>query len=308
MRLLKVNHQDVDPESGVTHNSNFHTEAEAGHLHIPTEGPTSFGHWLRLIASSQDIPQGDIQVIKLTASQGRLLIHASQSSLHTREPNRMLEEELTSDIGPALSKLIFSPGGLFFRLDACSPKDGVRGTKPAQDVQDILLRLTTSHRAINSITRLLETHSPILLYFLPFNDEMDTAFEYRVFCPPPAGDIAAISQYKWHTRSFFHDQSEERLKNLTELIFKEAQRIHNEIMAYQLEDSIAMLLRSQGFTFDVMFREKASTCALIELNSFGSRSGCGSCLFHWLRDEDILYGKRRNRSVSEIEVEFRISV
>jgi hypothetical protein len=44
---------------------------------------------------------------------------------------------------------------------------------------------------------------------------------------------------------------------------------------------------------------------LIELNSFGTRSGCGSCLFHWLRDGDILYSKGTGNGK---KVEFRVSV
>jgi hypothetical protein len=308
MRLIKINHEDVDPESGVTHNSNFHSEEEAKHLTIPTEGPTSFGHWLPLIAASQAIPSNLIQTITLTASQGRLLIAASQSSLHTREPNRMLEEELTSDIGPALKTLVFPPEGLFLRLDACSPKDGVDGRKPLRDLKQILLRLTTSHRAMNAIIRLLDMDTPITLYFLPFNIEMNTALEYRVFCPPSSAEVAAISQYKWHTQSIFHDRSDDEIVQIAKTVMEEVRRIHANIMGCPLEERVAKLLRSQGFTFDVMFREKTQSCALIELNTFGSRSGCGSCLFHWLRDEDVLYGRRPKNENGKVEVEFRISV
>ena len=71
---------------------------------------------------------------------------------------------------------------------------------------------------------------------------------------------------------------------------------------------MSKLLRSQGFTFDVAFKEQEKCCALIELNTFGSRSGCGSCLYHWLRDEDLLYGRGPKGENGETEVEFRISV
>jgi len=63
------------------------------------------------------------------------------------------------------------------------------------------------------------------------------------------------------------------------------------------------LLLEQGFTFDVMYAEDTGECKLIELNSFGARSGCGSCLFHWLSDEVVLYGEKVDG-----EVEFRIAV
>ena len=35
---------------------------------------------------------------------------------------------------------------------------------------------------------------------------------------------------------------------------------------------------------------RAENCCVIEFNSFGAWSGCGSCLFHWPRDRDVLYG------------------
>ncbi len=59
------------------------------------------------------------------------------------------------------------------------------------------------------------------------------------------------------------------------------------------------LFLNQGFAFDVMWEQENEKCCLIELNTFGTRSGCGACLFHWLRDEAVLYGNA--------PAEFRIS-
>jgi hypothetical protein len=67
------------------------------------------------------------------------------------------------------------------------------------------------------------------------------------------------------------------------------------------------LLLQQGFSFDVMFDGESGNIKLIELNSFGARSGCGSCLCHWLRDWNVLYGKHKDGGEG-VEVEFRISV
>jgi hypothetical protein len=61
----------------------------------------------------------------------------------------------------------------------------------------------------------------------------------------------------------------------------------------------------QGFTFDVMWDEEEERLSLIELNSFGTRSGCGACLFHCLKDGEAKYGKNRDGNG---EVEFRNSV
>lgn len=73
------------------------------------------------------------------------------------------------------------------------------------------------------------------------------------------------------------------------------------------EQDMDQLLFSQGFVFDIRYiphnpeeedkkggLEKAAEvkgrCELIELNTFGTLSACGACLFHWVLDEDILYG------------------
>lgn len=74
-------------------------------------------------------------------------------------------------------------------------------------------------------------------------------------------------------------------------------------------DEMDRLLLKQGFTFDVMFDEGSGKCKLIELNSFDARSGCVSCLFHWLRDWDLLYGVQKGTK-AEVgqEIEFRISI
>lgn len=303
MQLVILDSREVEVNEE-KYNSNFHTEKEAPHLTIPSEIPQSLKRWLPLISKSQNIPETLIQTITLSASQGRLLLEAAQSSLHTREPNRLLSEEL-SDLENSFSSLIFPPEGLFLRLDACSPKDGVRGVTPLKTIEEIILRITTSHRATNSILRLLERKDDhINFFFLPFNADMDTAKEFRVFCAPPDGRITTVSQYRWHKPSFFIEgKSDDEIRQLMEVVMKGIMVAHSEILSEAGTgaggDMDALLLK-QGFTFDVMFDEKDERCSIIELNTFGSRSGCGACLFHWLRDSDILYGK-------EEVVEFRIS-
>ncbi len=62
------------------------------------------------------------------------------------------------------------------------------------------------------------------------------------------------------------------------------------------------LLTEQGLSFDLFLDEEAQTVELVELNSFGVRSPCGSCLFQWVRDRAVLYGEERHD-----KLEFRIS-
>jgi len=133
---------------------------------------------------------------------------------------------------------------------------------------------------------------------------MSTALEYRVFCPQTEKGqeplISAVSQYKWHKPSIFQGRfSKDEVDALLVLIMTEIQRVHMEILDDLSGDDMDQLLVRQGFSFDVLYDEESEKCSLIELNGFGVRSGCGSCLFHWVRNIDTLYRIE--------EVEFRIS-
>jgi hypothetical protein len=64
---------------------------------------------------------------------------------------------LDDNVKPALEKLVFPPSGLFLRLDACSRKDGVQSGKGTAlfSVDEILLRVTTSARAMSAVRKLV---------------------------------------------------------------------------------------------------------------------------------------------------------
>ncbi|KAG4432829.1 hypothetical protein IFR05_011694 [Cadophora sp. M221] len=230
MKLVKISSEqvDVDPDA---YNSKFHTDIEAPGLPVPSEVPQSFLRWLPLIARSQTIPTTSVQHITLTPQQTQLILDASQASLHTREPNRLFAEEL-ADLESAFDTLSFPLKGFFLRIDECSPKDGVRGTSPLKSAEQIILRLTTSHRATNAMIRQKEKNGGFVeLIFLPYDTKMDTAKEFRVFCAPPAGRITVVSQYKWHKRSFLSTREPEVLDEMIAEIMHEILRIHGEIMA-----------------------------------------------------------------------------
>jgi hypothetical protein len=319
MKIVKIPAQEVrlHPED---YNSNFHRAHEAPGLLVPTEGPQSFSRWLPLIAKSQKINPSRIQTIVLTPLQGKLLFDASSSSIHTKTLNRQYKEELEEEIEPVFSGLVFPPEGLFIRLDACSPKDGKDGTRPLHTIADIVLRLTSSFRARNAIDAALhpEPHHvtgevPVVeginLYFLPFNEKMSTKHEYRVFCAPPNGEITAVSQYKWHTPLVFQDcYPMIEIDDILGKIMSGIKLVHAEILSQLGNGDTDLLLLEQGFSFDVMWKWDEQRCALIELNGFGARSGCGACLFHWIKDMDVLYGRRAATDGKEKEIEFRISV
>ncbi|CZS99227.1 hypothetical protein WAI453_008297 [Rhynchosporium graminicola] len=340
MKLVQIPFKEVDLHPDF-YNSNFHTSVEAPNLPIPTEKPQSFIRWLPLTASSQSIPWSSIQIITLTPAQSELILSASLASLHTREPNRLYTEELASlALSAHFNSLDFPPEGLFLRLDECSAKDGVGGTTALRSVEEVILRLSTSHRATNAMVRWRDQYREsnaqedageadgsavsvgMELVFLPCDERMDTRREFRVFCAPRQGRITGVSQYRWHQPSFLSGENTEVVQKVTSEIMGEVVRIHEEILteAWKEEaEAMDRLLLEQGFSFDVLFVEepvgservranKKGKCVMMELNSFGARSGCGSCLFHWLRDLDVLYGGKTEHGSEGIEkVEFRIS-
>lgn len=158
---------------------------------------------------------------------------------------------------------------------------------PKKTARDVVLRLTTSHRATNFILRCMERQEGVELFFLPFDENMRTEKEYRVFCVPPDGRVTCISQYRWHKPNIFFGHAGEDVAIIIDQVKKGALSYHHEILlGLNIGNGGDMdkLLLKQGFTFDIMFDEGSGKCKFIEPNSFGARSGCGSCLFHWLND------------------------
>ncbi|KAI0114552.1 hypothetical protein F4776DRAFT_322272 [Hypoxylon sp. NC0597] len=314
--------------SGPRFNSAFHTRNEAPDSTIPSEYPYSFKRWLPLILRSRGLSPSDAQVVKLSSTKAHLLLKVASESIPAGYVNRLYQEEIQEEIMPAFDNLRFPPEGLFMRLDACSAKDSVQtvpGDASLHSVEDIILQLVTSQRARDALfNALLPSQKksafdlektglePFELFFLPFNHRMQTAREYRVFCPPiwhatsststPISHthISAISQYQWHKPWLFATKTEDECEKLAEKIARGCKKILGEIIhEADLRNLMDNGLFWQGFTFDVCFDEQSDTFELVELNVFGCRSACGSCLFHWKDDKLVLHNRNRDK------IEFR---
>ncbi|KAL7920951.1 hypothetical protein ACQKWADRAFT_297170 [Trichoderma austrokoningii] len=313
MQLSVISYQDVlqDLDKGVpiNFNTNFHTAEEAPDLPIPTNKPYDYEIWLPLILKSRGLPHTALQVVKLSRAQIRVLVSAAAASIHTGVLNRSYAEDLEDEVYPAFNGLRFPSEGFFMRLGACSPKDGAQltpGKLAIHSIEDIVLRITTSARTWSALTNILNHEGEEgRVYFLPFNSEMRSEREYRVFCIPGSMNISGVSQYRWHKPWIFgRHEDESAMLNIAHKILDGIQEIHAEIIAYMKahdDDELENLIRAQGFTFDVLYDENTEKCALIELNTFGVRSACGSCLFQWLKDRASLYGETG-------DVEFRVAV
>lgn len=266
-------------------NSSLHTVTEVpeGETRPPFE-PTYYGPWLAIIASTTNLDRKDVHVVSISNSDARLLIQAGKAALVTgRVPASELEDLLVG-MSPTIPKTVPNRGW-FMRLDPMSCKDTPGGISPVHTVQDIVLRLTTSFRAQASLQHQLDLRQPIKLYLIPYNTAMETSREFRVYCAR-GGQIAAISQYQWHKPSGWTDED-------LSIVATGAQGLHRMII-HEIERT-GSPLKQTGFVFDLLYAEENMVFStrnqfqLIELNPFGALSGCGSCLFHWIRDWEILY-------------------
>ena len=270
-------------------NSAFHDPAEVptSEERAPFE-PTYYGAWLPLIIRTAGRVIGEVCVLDINNHLAGVLLNASKAAIVTgRIPGSELEE-LTDHFQGSIPSSC-PEEGWFLRLEGVSAKDGVDGMRPKYSLMDILLTLTTSLRASTAMRHQLDKLQPIQLYLLPFNKSMDTSREFRVFCPP-GGHIAAISQYKWFRGTTWTNQEIQH-------IGKGAQQIHHLIMSQ--ENTTRDEIRKTGFVFDMLYTPWHShVFQLVELNPFGALTGCGACLFHWIRDRDILYAADEDGVIS----------
>jgi hypothetical protein len=110
------------------------------------------------------------------------------------------------------------------------------------------------------------------------------------------GRITAISQYRWHAP--YHRPSLISVQADAAKVFTAAQSIHAQIISHavsleSLPNTACVLQKflSEGFVFDI-FEAPNGDMQLLEINPFGAMSGCGSCLFHWIEDAKVMYGKQ----------------
>ncbi|KAL8647253.1 MAG: hypothetical protein Q9226_006508 [Calogaya cf. arnoldii] len=262
--------------------------------------------WLDIIKSSQGLSDLDIHQIELPRSFTSQVLSASRVALIRGHISESDAEDLAelfprrTTRGTDIEQLL--RGGKYFaRLDTCSLKDAVVGRGPVRDSKDLWTRLASSNRGVTGIRAMCDylPEQPVYLFLITWNDKMRTDLEYRVFCAPGSGEIAAISQYKWHAPWYHAKEGIDRQKEIAKRVFEGAKALDRQIMAHwaMTED-----LKKGGFVFDIIEDPNdGHSVGLIELNDFGAMTGCGSCLFQWVKDARSLYGLLE-------DVEFRIAV
>lgn len=283
-------------------NSSFHKRDEAPEQELLFDVDldlTYFGRWMPLILQSQNVSCNDIAEFTLPKLFVHELLEISSVALIRGRLSTSHEQDLLD--------LLSTPWptnndrGWFCRLDAVSLKDGIDAEKPLRSRLDFIRALTTSYRGTSALRRFYEMGREVKVYLLPWNDTMDVDREFRVFVAPRSRAISCISQYGW-SRPFPLKEGE-RHASVAEVVAREAIRLYEDI--YPLAGEA---LLEQGFTFDIrltenvadvlgMERYQGDPCQLVELNTFGLLSGCGSALFHWIRDYKTLYRYEQSQDI-----------
>lgn len=207
--------------------------------------------------------------------------------------------------GEAVKHLFKDGREWFIRLDQVSPKDSPLINGPVQSIKEVIVKLASSMRAYGALKREKEDADrqgrsvAIKAVLNPWNKNMDPKLEFRCFVPPPAArdskmtahklKFSAISQYRWWAP--FEALEGQDAQGFARIIHEGAERVLKMIVKHaedELERGILEMLIQYGFTFDVSLQKK-NDVQLIELNPFGALSGCGGCLFNWIRDARALY-------------------
>ena len=156
----------------------------------------------------------------------------------------------TTTRGVSLAEL-FEKGRYFARLHTCSMKDAADGGQGlVTSAEQLWTRLATSARACNGIQamRRFDERAGLNLYLFPWNNSMETELEYRVFCSPDLGKIAAISQYKWHEPWLHAHDGLQQQRGVAESIQNGAKEVYGNLMA---TPAMTEEIRTRGFSFDI---------------------------------------------------------
>lgn len=284
---------------------------------------TAYGYvlWQPLIARSQKMSESHIIQIPGFLYEDLMRCHAAWIATNQFPPKLINETVMawqSTKRGKELMKVLDGEKRWFIRLDQMSPKDSPFGGKePSSTFEDVIVKLCSSMRAWNCLqneranAEAQKRELKIDLVLNPWDSEMDAGREFRVFVPPPAARgaeeevgklrVSVISQYKWpfpFACPFGLD-----IEQAADLVCAGADAVMNDIRAFvqdTISEQIRQLLIKHGFSFDVALQPDG-TVQLVEVNPFGALSGCGACLFNWVKDGTVLYGLQS-------EIEFAVTL
>lgn len=173
---------------------------------------------------------------------------------------------------------IFDGTKYFVRTDNVSLKYGMHCMGPYYDIKSIIKSIVTCPRGHSPI---YEDTKTINIYLIPWINIEDKN-EFRVFVHK--NKISAISQQNLYKKLYDN------------IDFKKL----NTIVNYFDSDIKNKITWMDSYTYDfalIVEDNDSLKPYFIEPNSFGKEYAAGSALFHWLIDEDKLYGNGINKNI-----------
>jgi hypothetical protein len=196
------------------------------------------------------------------------------------------------DITTVLSETNTIP--YFVRTENVSLKYGQHGIGPYYNIKQIIESLVSS---IGGHTPIYPDTEKIIIYLFPFNELISDSNEFRVFVSN--NKITAISQQACYSK-FVIDlnllSSNANFVNLDkDLTIPNQLELYTQIIVDYFDFKIKPTfdqINSYTYDFAICYDKKNNQFNpyFIEPNSFGKEYAAGSALFHWLLDEDKLYG------------------
>jgi hypothetical protein len=198
---------------------------------------------------------------------------AYRISCQTGKFSSLYKEELEDFLNKYkyINKL-FPSEGSFVRADNVSLKYGYYGNIPYTNLEQVIVSTVTStmgHSPINDKT------SSMIFYLFPYI-KIDEDKEFRIFVHERK--ITAISQQHIYKKNIVANE-------------KTVEEWCNIIVKYFNEVIRDKIVHVNSYVIDLAILED-NTPFFIEISCFGKEYAAGSACFHWLIDEDILYGRK----------------
>jgi hypothetical protein len=266
--------EDVKEFDKIKYNTNNHwtnDQKPNDYEHVLSLGNTK--NWIDKFHTDYkviDIDPTELKWMKKAAVIGAMT--ARFSNMYIDELNDMLVKYThTNDL--------FKNEGYFVRCESVSLKYGCHRVGPYHDLKSIcesLVSSTCGHSPVNDKTESVRLY---LLKWLTF----DKNKEFRVFVHK--NKITAISQQNLYKENEFlkNIPLDERNSVITKWI-----TIINNYFTNIIRTKIDFV---DSYVMDICILETDEPY-FIEINCFGKEYAAGSSLFHWLMDEEILYGKK----------------
>jgi hypothetical protein len=234
---------------------------------------TNTKHWIQQFHKCDSY-----QFLTLSESDATILSKCNTVYDLTGKISNIFKEDIDEMALKYNKEIKWNKSGYFVRTEDVSLKYGMYGNIPHTSMKTVLESIITCPRNHGCIKSKKTT---IIVYFLPWIS-INTDLEFRVFVK--YNKITAISQQ--HCYRFNQTLRDENILQYINLL------IH-----YFYTTVIYKITHLTSYCMDICILTDFALRKepyFIEINPFGKEYSSGSALFHWLDDEEILYGTKED--------------